>query len=48
MLASTLGTGMFDNEGTKLGTELLDSQLATRMAGMPGGREIRCAAACGA
>ena len=36
MRASTLGTGMFDNEGTKLGTELLDSQLATRMAGRPG------------
>jgi len=37
MRASTLATGMFDNEGSKLGTEMLDSQLATRMAGMPGG-----------
>ena len=36
MRASTLGTGMFDNEGTKLGAELLDSQLAARMAGRPG------------
>jgi flagellar protein FlgJ len=37
MRASTMATGMFDNEGSKLGTEMLDSQLATRMAGLPGG-----------
>jgi flagellar protein FlgJ len=37
MRASTMASGLLDNEGTKLGTELLDSQLATRMAGMPGG-----------
>ena len=37
MRASTLATGMLDNEGTKLGTEMLDSQLATSMAGRPGG-----------
>lgn len=37
MRASTMASGMLDNEGSKLGTELLDSQLATRMAGMPGG-----------
>ncbi|MEI6026713.1 MAG: flagellar assembly peptidoglycan hydrolase FlgJ [Betaproteobacteria bacterium] len=37
MRASTMATGMFDNEGSKLGTEMLDSQLATRMTGLPGG-----------
>ena len=37
MRASTMASGLLDNEGTKLGTELLDSQLATRMAGRPGG-----------
>ena len=37
MRASTMASGLLDNEGSKLGTELLDSQLATRMAGMPGG-----------
>lgn len=29
--------GAFDNEGSKLGTELLDSQWATQVAGRPGG-----------
>ena len=29
--------GAFDNEGSKLGTELLDSQWATQVAGLPGG-----------
>jgi flagellar protein FlgJ len=37
MRQSTLGTGMLDNEGSKLGTELLDSQLSTKMSGLPGG-----------
>jgi peptidoglycan hydrolase FlgJ len=37
MRASTLGTGLFDNEGSKLGTEMLDAQFATQMAGRPGG-----------
>lgn len=37
MRQSTLSTGLLDNEGTKLGTELLDSQLATQMSGLPGG-----------
>ena len=37
MRASTMATGMFDNEGSKLGVDMLDSQLATRMAGLPGG-----------
>ena len=37
MRASTMATGMFDNEGSKLGVDMLDSQLATRMSGLPGG-----------
>ncbi len=37
MRASTQASGMLDNQGTKLGTEMLDAQLATRMAGRPGG-----------
>ncbi|OYV01710.1 MAG: flagellar assembly peptidoglycan hydrolase FlgJ [Burkholderiales bacterium PBB5] len=36
MRASSEGT-MTDNEGTKLGTQLLDSQLSTQLAGRPGG-----------
>jgi flagellar protein FlgJ len=37
MRATTMSTGLADNEGTKLGTEMLDQQFATRMAGAPGG-----------
>ena len=37
MRASTMPSGLFDNEGSKLGTDMLDSQLATRMTGLPGG-----------
>ena len=37
MRASTMSSGMLEGEGTKLGTEMLDQQLATRMSGMPGG-----------
>ncbi len=37
MRASTLATGVMDNGGSKLGTEMLDSQLATQLAGQPGG-----------
>lgn len=37
MRASTMSSGMFDNEGSKLGTDMLDSQLATKMTGLPGG-----------
>jgi len=36
MRASTEASGMLDNAGTKLGTELLDAQLASKMAGRPG------------
>ena len=35
--AATMSTGMLDNEGSKLGTDLLDKQFATQMTGLPGG-----------
>jgi len=37
MRAATDSSGLMDNAGTKLGTELLDAQLANKMAGRPGG-----------
>ncbi len=37
MRDSTMASGMFDNEGTKLGNEMLDSQYAAKMSGLPGG-----------
>jgi len=37
MRESSLGTGMLDNSGTQLGTEMLDTQFANKMAGAPGG-----------
>jgi flagellar protein FlgJ len=37
MRAATETSGLFDNAGTKLGTELLDAQLASKMTGQPGG-----------
>ena len=37
MRESSLGTGMLDNSGTQMGTEMLDTQLANKMSGMPGG-----------
>ena len=37
MRAATMSSGMLDNEGTKLGTDLLDQQFATKMTGLPGG-----------
>jgi peptidoglycan hydrolase FlgJ len=37
MRAATMQSGLLDNEGTALGTELLDTQLATKMSGQPGG-----------
>ena len=36
MRASTEASGLMDNQGTKLGTELLDAQLATKLSGGPG------------
>ncbi len=37
MRASTEATGMFENQGSKLGTEMLDAQLVNKMVGQPGG-----------
>jgi len=37
MRATTLDSGMLDNQGSKLGTEMLDSQLAGGLSGMKGG-----------
>ena len=37
MRASTEASGMLDNPGSKLGTEMLDAQLVNKMAGQPGG-----------
>lgn len=37
MRASTLSSGMLDNSGTQLGTEMLDTQFAGKMTGLPGG-----------
>ena len=37
MRASTEASGMMDNAGTKLGTDMLDAQLVTKMVGRPGG-----------
>jgi flagellar protein FlgJ len=37
MRESSLGTGMLENSGTQMGTEMLDTQFANKMAGLPGG-----------
>jgi len=37
MREATMASGMLENEGTKLGTEMLDSQYAAKMTGLPGG-----------
>ncbi len=37
MRQASLASGMLDNAGSKMGTEMLDQQLATKMTGMPGG-----------
>lgn len=37
MRQATLSSGLLDNSGTQLGTELLDTQFANKMAGLPGG-----------
>lgn len=37
MRTATLSSGMLDNAGTSMGTELLDSQYAQKLTGRPGG-----------
>lgn len=37
MRQATMSSGMLDNEGTQLGTEMLDTQFAAKMTGLRGG-----------
>jgi len=37
MREATMSSGMLENSGTQMGSEMLDAQYATRMAGLPGG-----------
>jgi flagellar protein FlgJ len=37
MRDTTLSSGMLENSGTQLGTEMLDAQYANKMTGLPGG-----------
>ena len=37
MREATVSSGMLDNSGTQLGTEMLDTQYAAKMTGLPGG-----------
>ena len=37
MREATMSSGMLDNSGTQLGTEMLDTQYATKLTGLPGG-----------
>ena len=37
MRQATMSSGLLDNEGTQLGTELLDTEFAGKMTGMKGG-----------
>jgi len=37
MREATMSSGLLDNSGTQLGTELLDTQYANKMSGLPGG-----------
>lgn len=37
MREATVSSGMLDNEGTRLGNEMLDAQYAAKMSGLPGG-----------
>ncbi len=37
MRASTLSSGMLENSGSQMGTEMLDTQYAGKMTGLPGG-----------
>jgi peptidoglycan hydrolase FlgJ len=37
MRQATMASGMLDNSGTQMGTEMLDTQFANQMTGLPGG-----------
>ena len=40
MREATISSGMLDTAGTKLGNEMLDTQFATKMTGLPGGLPV--------
>jgi peptidoglycan hydrolase FlgJ len=37
MRSTTMSSGLFDNGGTEMGTQMLDQQYATQLSGLPGG-----------
>lgn len=37
MRSTTMSSGLFDNSGTEMGTQMLDQQYATQLSGLPGG-----------
>ena len=37
MRSTTMDSGMLDNAGSEMGTNMLDTQMATQMSGLPGG-----------
>jgi len=37
MRDASMSSGMLENDGTRMGTDMLDTQLATKMTGLPGG-----------
>lgn len=47
MRQSTLASGLLDNPGSKMGTEMLDQQFAQQLSGLPGGLSARIAAQLG-
>lgn len=47
MRQSTLATGLLDNGGSQLGTEMLDQQFAQQLSGRPGGLSAQIAAQLG-
>lgn len=43
MRQATMSSGMLDNSGTQMGTELLDTQFAQKLTGLPGGLSAQIA-----
>ena len=37
MRSTTMSSGLFDNSGTEMGTQMLDQQYANQLSGLPGG-----------
>ena len=40
MREATMKSGMFDNEGSDMASDMLDTQYATQMSGLPGGLAV--------